>query len=305
MRALKAREKRLLVYLAILIVVLSWDTVRRRWSPTVEIDTEHYRIYSTATADQTREIGCVAEIVYRGYRELLADLGWQVQPHPKLKIKLFKDREEFRFCNRVGGWAEGFYRRPYSHQYYAADEIHPYHWVMHEATHQLAAEVAQLAMPRWLDEGLACYVSTSRIIGDSLHLGEIDMNTCPVWWLYWTTLSQDVDADKNSGQIIPLRTILSGRGGPGIDKNANLYYLHWWSLVHFLIDYQDGRYRAGLAPLITDGATLSAFEKHIGNVEAVEKQWHAYLFALQKQLAGRGTPPVKLGLGTLSDSPGM
>jgi hypothetical protein len=98
MRALKAREKRLLVYLAILIVVLSWDTVRRRWSPTVEIETEHYRIYSTATDDQTREIGCVAEIVYRGYRELLADLGWQVQPHPKLKIKLFKDREEFRFC---------------------------------------------------------------------------------------------------------------------------------------------------------------------------------------------------------------
>jgi hypothetical protein len=293
MRALTVREKRLLACLAVLVIVLSWDTVRRRWSPTTKIETEHYLIYSTATADQTREIGRVAEIVHRGYLRLLDDLQRHVPPHPKLKIKLFKDREEFRFCNRVRGWAEAFYRRPYCYQYYSADEVHPYHWMMHEATHQLTAEAARLSVPQWLDEGLACYVSTSRIVDDSLHSGEIDTNTYPVWWLYSMDLSGDLDADKRSGQIIPLHAIVSGRGGPGIDRNVNLYYLHWWSLTHFLMHYDDGKYRAGLGRLIADGGTLPAFEQWIGQADVVEKQWYGYVLALQKELAGRGTPPVK------------
>lgn len=290
MKVVTSRDKRLLVLFAILCGIVVWDCVRRHWSPEGAFETEHYLIESSATAEQAREIGQVAEIVYRGYSELVAQLQHATSPHSKLKMKLFKDREEFRRCNRGIGWAEAFYRRPYCYQYYGGDEMHPYHWMMHEATHQLNAEAACLSLPQWLDEGLACYVSTSRIADDALRLGEIDTNTYPVWWLDTMTLSGDLEADKRNGLVIPLRAILCGQGGPDIDKHFNLYYLHWWSLAHFLMQGEKGTYREGLARLIADGATPDAFETCIGPIEEMEARWYNHLFDLRRRLAGQVTP---------------
>ena len=209
-RWLTVRQKRLLVLLMILVTIAAWAYVPRPWSPGVVLETEHYVIRSSATGEQTREIGQAAEIVYSGYRPLLELWQRPLAPHPKLGIKLFRDRGEFRRCNRVRGWAEAFYQPPYCYQYYSADEVHPYHWMMHEATHQLNDAAARLRLPQWLEEGLACYVSTSRIVDSSLHLGDIDTNTYPIWWLGSVELSGDLDADKKQGTIIPLRAILSG-----------------------------------------------------------------------------------------------
>ncbi len=249
-------------------------------------------IYSTATPEQTAQIGQVAEIVYVSYRQLADQLQCEIQPHPKLKIKLFKDREEFRHCNRIRDWAEAFYRKPYCYQYYSADEMNPYHWMMHEATHQLNAEVARLKLPQWLDEGIACYVSTSHIVGDTLVLGEIDTNTYPVWWLDSMATSGNLDEDKAAGTIIPLRQIL-GRGGPAIDEHFNLYYLHWWSLVHLLVEGEQGRYRDGLARLLAGHVDLPAFEKCIGPIEPIEKSWYEHVLGLKKEFGRYGTPPVR------------
>ena len=128
---------------------------RRRWTPTVTITTEHYVIQSTATPEQTREIGKVAEMLYTRYGVFLKEMGVTPQQHGKLKIKLFKDRSEFRLCNRVRTWAEAFYLYPYCYEYYSAEDLNPYHWMTHEATHQLNREVGGLAMGQWLDEGIA------------------------------------------------------------------------------------------------------------------------------------------------------
>jgi hypothetical protein len=290
MRALQAREKRMLAYVAILLIVLGWDTVRRRWSADLVEETEHYLIYSTATPEQTAQIGVVAEIVYAGYCRLADRLDCRMQPHPKLKMKLFKDRQEFRHCNRRVGWAEAFYRQPYCCQYVSSDEVHPYHWMMHEATHQLNAEAAHLDLPQWLDEGLACYVSTSCIVDRSLALGQIDTNTYPVWWLDTMLTAGDLEADKRSVTVIPLRQIISGRGGPDLDEHVNLYYLHWWSLAHFLMEYEGGIHLPGLRRLLVEGADPATFEKHIGQIETIEGQWYRYLLDLKRDLAGRVTP---------------
>ena len=283
----------MLVLFAVFVAIAAWAYVPRRWSPQVTLETEHYAIRSSATEEQTREIGQVAEIVYAGYRQLIEDLRQTIQPHPRLGIKLFKDRQEFRRCNRVHGWAEAFYQPPYCYQYYSAGEVHPYHWMMHEATHQLNNAAAHLRLPQWLDEGLACYMGTSRIVDNSLRLGEIDTNAYPAWWLDSMELSGDLDADKKKGSIIPLRAIISGQGGPSMNWHFNQYYLHWWSLTHFLLHYENGRYKAGLSRLIAAGGGLAAFEEHIGPVETVERQWYGYLAGLQKR-TGRATPPVKL-----------
>lgn len=287
MRVLKAREKHFLLYLAIASAVLLSVYFYRYWSSEIIKETEHYIIYSTATKVQTNQIAQVAEIVYKGYLQFSDQLGLKVRPHPKLKMKLFKNREEFRRCNPNIGWVEAFYRRPYCYQYYSSSETNPYHWMMHEATHQLNAEGAYLLLPQWIEEGIACYLSTSRIINESLCLGEIDIHSYPVWWLNSMVLSGDLDTDRNNLSIIPLGVIISGRGGPDVNKYFNLYYLHWWTLTHFLMQYEGGKYRTGFSQLITNGGGLDAFEKYIGKIEHIEKEWYEYVLDYKQRLANR------------------
>jgi hypothetical protein len=43
----------------------------------------------------------------------MSDLQRTIPPHPKLGMKLFKNRSEFRRCNGVFGWAEAFYEPPF------------------------------------------------------------------------------------------------------------------------------------------------------------------------------------------------
>jgi len=128
------------------------------------------------------------------------------QTDQKLKLKLYKDRDEFKRCNRVG-WAEARYRKPYCHQYIDEDERSPYHWMIHEATHQLNKELAGLSLRTWLDEGLADYFSTSFLGENEIELGKIDIHTYPVWWLGTLDLSGGLEKDIQSDKIIPLDLI--------------------------------------------------------------------------------------------------
>ena len=147
----------------------------------------------------------------------------------------------------------------------------------HEATHQLNAEVAHLDLPRWLNEGIAEYFGTSTWRDGQLHLGEVDPNTYPVWWRGDMVFTGDIAADIRDERFIPLETLIKDSGGPNIDQHVNLYYMHWFSLAHFLYHYDGGRYRPGIKPLILEHGTLDAFRSHIGAIEEIQPLWYEYL----------------------------
>ena len=237
-RIFATRQRRIIGYFVIALSIVGIDYAYRYWSPDLTHETSHYVIYSTATAAQTAEIGQVAEIVYKTYFELVSPVFQTDGSHPRLKMKLYKDRKEFRRSNRGIGWAEAFYRPPYCHQYYPSGDANPYQWMVHEAIHQLGREIASLELTQWLDEGIAEYISTSRIIDNRIVLGQIDTNTYPTWWLSIMATSKNLAQDKQNLSFIPLPTIVSGRGGPDMDEHFNLYYVHWWTLTHFLFHYQ-------------------------------------------------------------------
>jgi len=113
------KPARLLVLFALLMIIVGADQIYRYWRPDLTIQTDHYTIYSTATAEQTKQIGDVVELLYKSYHNTFTDLANVHKDHKKLKLKLFKDRKEFRRCNRVG-WAEAFYKKPYCNAYYSA-----------------------------------------------------------------------------------------------------------------------------------------------------------------------------------------
>lgn len=167
------------------------------------------------------------ELLYAAYSNRFGSLTTFQREHPRLKVKLFRDRREFRWINPNLGWAEAFYSEPYCRAYFSATEVNPFHWMLHEAVHQLNHEVAHLSLAKWLEEGLAEYFSPSQMTSNSLTVGRIDLNTYPVWWIDEIATRPDLQENIRNGSVIPLRSIITNQGGPNLDDQFNLYYLHW------------------------------------------------------------------------------
>jgi hypothetical protein len=272
----------MLVYLLIIVIIAVWKFVPRPWRASTKVETSHHIIYSTATRQQTSDTAHALELLYDAYSNRIGALPQFRREHPKLKLKLFKDRTEFRWVNPNLGWAEAFYREPFCRAYFAGGENNPYHWMLHESTHQLNHEVANLRLEKWLEEGLASYFSTSRPGSNELRLGRIDLDAYPVWWIELIATEPDLDRNIGNGSIIPLRTIITNKGGPSMDGHFNLYYLHWWTLTHFVFETTEHRGKA--LDLVQGGGTLEAFEKSIGPVDQIQREWHAHVRQLRLEM---------------------
>src|SRR6266404_4177837 len=281
---LKARETRMLIYLLVLIGVAAWKFVPRPWHPSLTVEAPHHTIYSSATREQTEDTARAMELLYTAYSNRLGNLPKFQRSHPKLQVKLFRDRNEFRRINPGLGWAEAFYREPYCRAYFSAAENNAYHWMLHESVHQLNNEVAHLDLAKWLEEGLAEYFSTSRLGPKQLALGRIDPDTYPVWWIDEIATSADLAENLRNGSVIPLRSIITNAGGPSMKSHFNLYYLHWWTLTHFV--FQSPKYQDRALSLAEQGGGLTTFEQTIGPVGQVQAEWHAYVRSLKASLAG-------------------
>ena len=292
----------MLLYLLVLLGVLAWRYVPRPWHPAITLETPHHVIYSTASRAQTGNTAHALELLYFAYSNRFGNLDGFQRGHAKLKVKLFQDRAEMRRVNPGLGWAEAFYREPYCLAYFSAGEINPYHWMLHESVHQLNHEVAHLALEKWLDEGLAEYFSTSRVISNRLALGGVDVNTYPVWWMELIATSPDLAENIRNGSVIPLRSIITNQGGPSMNSRFNLYYLHWWTLTHFI--FESPQYRDRALPLLQKGGGLEAFEQTIGPVDKVQGEWHAYVRRLKAALAKADVQFFKYGrLSGLTNTP--
>ncbi len=73
----------------------------------------------------------------------------------------------------------------------------------------------------------------------------------------------------------------------------NLYYVHWWTLTHFLLQTDSG-YRDAFAALIQHGGSLRHFQKDIGPVDRIEEEWYAHILGIRQQLSETGTPRPSL-----------
>jgi len=282
---LKPSEIRWLVYLAVVLAVAAWKFLPRPWHPTLVVETPHHKIYSTATPRQTEDTARALEFLYTAYSNRLGSASGCQREHPKLQIKLYKDRAEMRRINPGLGWAEAFYREPFCRAYFSDGEINPYHWMLHESVHQLNHEVAHLKLAQWLDEGLAEYFSTSRITASELAVGRTDLNTYPVWWIDDLATKSNLTENIKNGSVIPLRAIVTGSGGPSMNDQFNLYYLHWWTLTYFI--FESEKYHDRALRLLQSGGGLDAFEKIIGPVEQVQTEWHDYVRRMKAALAGK------------------
>jgi hypothetical protein len=249
-------------------------TPQATFAPTLR--STHYAISSTADTAQTRQVMHAVEQLRAAYSAFFPEVRAQREDGQKLKLRLYRDQAEFKANNRSSPWAEAYYQTPVCHAYYGVGERNPYHWMLHEATHQLNRELAGFPRVRWSDEGLASYFGASKLEDGKLVPGTIDGNAYPIWWLSSLALSGDLADDIAHGRIISLRAVIDG-SGPPIGQRVNLYYIEFWSLSHFLFHYNGGQYAQGYRRLLAQGGSVEAFEAEIGPVARVQEQWYGYL----------------------------
>ncbi|QNP41947.1 hypothetical protein [Lysobacter solisilvae (ex Woo and Kim 2020)] len=237
-------------------------------------ETTHYRIHSTAPTTQTAQVAQAVEALHARYVGM-----FPVKPGgaSKLSLVLYRDRAEFKRNNRSRPWAEAYYLPPHSYAYFDANARNPYHWMLHEATHQLMREASGFPRAKWIDEGAASYFGASRLVAGSLQLGEPDPDAYPIWWLSQQQLSGVLEDDIAAGWVIPLDQLITGRGGPDMNQYFNQYYIHYWSLSHFLFHYRDGIYAERYKQLMVEGGSLEAFTRLIGPPERIQREWYGYL----------------------------
>lgn len=251
-------------------------------------NTAHYRIHSTATDAQTAQVASAVESLYARYVTLFP-------PPPgrdaQMTLVLYRDRAEFKRNNRSRPWAEAYYLPPRSYAYFDAQARNPYHWMLHEATHQLMREVSAFPRVKWMDEGVASYFGASRLANGRLRLGEPDADAYPIWWLRSHVLTGDLAQDIAAGQVIPLEQLISGRGGPDENRYFNLYYIHYWSLTHFLLHYRGGVYSAGYRQLLAEGGTRENFERRVGPIERIQGEWYGHLLQQVGSAGGADVGP--------------
>jgi hypothetical protein len=293
LRRLMPREQRLMLRgLALVLLALLLDILMRTWLPREEAETAHYRIVTTASPKETESLGRALEVLLAEYRSHFAPILPEGGPEGKFQVRFYRNRKEFRRCNRAIRWAEAYYRYPFINAYNAPFEINSYHSFLHEGVHQLNHELGRFPLEHWLSEGLACYFSSSRIsAAGTLDLRLIDLETYPSFWLYTIARTGDFEEDVDNGSVIPLRTIIANAGGPAMDEHFNLYYLHWWTLVYFLCHFEEGKYAPGLPDLVKEGGTLPGFERHLGPVDRLQSEWYEFVVALRKGVTD-GTAPL-------------
>jgi Protein of unknown function (DUF1570) len=255
------------------------------------VETVHYAITTTADAAQTQHVADAVETLYVTHHGFFSKQRAPSGASGKLKLTLYAHQAQFKANNRSLWWAEAYYLRPVCYAYYAKGDRNPYHWMIHEATHQLNAEVARFPKIKWVDEGLATYFGTSRIAGGTLLPGKIDLDTYPIWHLDNSGLSGSLDADIRDGRWIPIRALITGRDAPDIASNVNRYYIQYWSLSHFLFHGENGRYADAYQRLIAEGGSLANFEKRIGPADRIEVEWYRYLQEKIAELAPKGDDP--------------
>jgi hypothetical protein len=208
------------------------------WAYERKIQGPHWTIYTDASDEIGRRVLEVAESVYDAF---IADVvGLLPMAKKPLRAYVFKDRARFmKEANLPTAWAEGYYdggRRACFCYYDPTNAKNPFHWFVHEATHQLLAEIVVncSGLNAWLSEGYACHFGTSRIENGVLKLGTTDPNTYPAWFRkqyppakLWPLAKFDAEIAPKFGEL----------------RDPNPFYLESWLLVRFLIEHHRDAFR--------------------------------------------------------------
>lgn len=261
------------------IVAAFWITPRNAISaPLTVSDSKYYVIHSDLDAATVREASlrmtCMAEVYYERTRSLAVG-----QINRKFKFMLFSQRADYLAAGGAQGSIGVFLANQPDHPLAALRlDDRPellWHTIQHEGFHQFSMEVlggGQQPLPAWLEEGLADYFGYAQFTGEDLVTGVIPPDRLAM-----------VQQMMLSGRFRPLTKLLSMTRLGWNNVADGVDYLEVWSLVHYLVHAQDGKFRPAFERYIKvslqpKGPVISLREA-LGGGENLEKEWRQWWLA--------------------------
>lgn len=281
---------------------------RQHW----RIDTAHFRISTNDGAQAGLELGRQLEDLYHVWQQLFVRY-WQVPGdlsnrlagaapaatrQEKHQVVLLKSRDEYLAMLKASqpnvGLSQGIYL--YDDRmavFYSGDERARATW-FHEATHQLFQETGSVAsgvgrrLNFWIVEGIALYMESLTPHDGYYSVGGVDSSR----------LQDARFRALTDGFYMPLDQFVA-LGEPALQTHADIRRLYSQAagLAHFLMDYQQGRYRDALVDyirLVYQGRDTPQTLGLLSNASLVEldAQYREFLNVTDADLAHLNPPPL-------------
>jgi len=237
-----------------------------------EYKTRYYTIYTDLDKDTVREAAARLTSMAREYQHRTR--GFARKLSKRMPFYLFARREDYY----AAGAKEG------SSGMYTGEELMAvasggaserlWHVVQHEGYHQYSGAVIRARVPVWVEEGLAEYFAEGLWTGDGLVTGVV-----PPLRLF---VLKGMIREK---QITPFEKMMTMTYSQWSSQLKMANYTQAWSMVHFLVHGEEGKYRDAFAGFINDAAKgyawYRAFTRRFGDdKEAFERRYATWWFRL-------------------------
>ncbi len=230
-------------------------------------ETENFKVYAH-NEEICDDISSVIEDIYH---RIIEDLQYQIKPTRKIKIYIFKDKEEYRDKIRQPMWSVGrvIYNK---NSFYSYEGVNLAGLIPHEITHLLFYNFMdrkyEPVSMRWLSEGLAMY-EENKIVQSSLV----------------NSLRRRIELLKE-GQYYSMPDLIKADMLQTRDSALiNLWYAQSFSIVEFMIT-QLGREKFNVFCLNikeyndVEKALINTYGNKFEALEDFQKQWLKHIQTL-------------------------
>jgi hypothetical protein len=245
----------------------------------------HYWIKTDLPPEEANSLAQHLNFMYGEYSKRLASMP--VRAQEKLNVYIFKSRDDYaltlraRFgVNPTGSGGMFFVTPAGSGLAFWTDDLPRRridHVIQHEGFHQFAYSRFGNDLPIWANEGLAEFFGESIVVGDTLIIGQ----TTP-------RVLESIRKGIELNTYVPFQQMLSmtpqqWNSALG-DGSAMMNYNQAWSMVHFLVYGDGGKYvvpfETYLKHLNNGMQSDKAFIRAFGpDITAFENRWKQYALA--------------------------
>lgn len=248
------------------------------------IQTRHYRVRTDISQTVARAISRHMEAMYGEYRRRMSSLPGR-RGAVRFEVVIFKDQADYGvFVGPRGRNSGGMFighRNSLASFGTEADMERILRVLRHEGFHQFAAGFIGRTMPIWLNEGMAVFFENSEWTTEGLQIGLVPPGRL--------ALLKRARAAKRLLPLVKMLLMSDATWSRNVNSGAeagDLQYAEAWSMVHFLVYGDKGKYRRHLERYIRQVAKgrsgQQAFnDVFAGDAKGFERRWLAYMDSLK------------------------
>ncbi len=236
-----------------------------------DYDTKYYVIHSDIDPDDVKEAAIRMTKMAEEYHERTKGFAGTIRT--KFPFFLFKSASDYYARGGLPGSAGVFMVDESGSRLMAIAGKKPsaetWHTVQHEGFHQFAHAVIGGKIPVWLNEGLAEYFGEGIFTGDGFVTGVV-----PPWRL--ARVKEEIEGHEFKA----IKNIMKVSDDEWAAEMDIRNYDQAWSMVHFLVHGDDGKYQAAFSSCIRGISQGRSFDRawldSIGPADGFQDRWKQY-----------------------------